>query len=138
MKAKELMIGDWVSVLARFLETSTEGTATSGYYNLCRKNCHIGGMNGDLIAIDKICSDVIAYEPIPLTEDILKANGWKGTALYWSKHKVPFEISILVCRTTPFINGHGSVCYYIKYVHELQHALHLSGLNDLADNFKVK
>ncbi|MBQ0088527.1 MAG: hypothetical protein KBT27_04250 [Prevotellaceae bacterium] len=26
----------------------------------------------------------------------------------------------------------------IKYVHELQHALRLCGLNDLADNFKIE
>lgn len=114
MRPNELMIGDWVSSP--------------------RLRSHGGGNYlHQLERIDLGCE----YDSIPLTEEILKANGWKGTALYWSKHKVPFEISILVCRTTPFINGHGRVCYYIKYVHDLQHALRLCELHEISNNFVI-
>lgn len=77
------------------------------------------------------------FEPIPLTGDLLEMNGWKGSALYWECKKCPFELFINMGDGKPFINGHGSVCYDFRYVHQLQHALRLCGLNDLADNFKV-
>lgn len=125
MKAKELMIGDLVIFEDNIHKITDLSLCIDG-----RAFVQVDGHDGYIFEHE--------ISPIPLTEDILKTNGWKGTALYWSKHKVPFEISILICRTTPFINGHGSVCYYIKYVHELQHALRLCGLQKLADNFKIE
>ena len=95
-------------------------------------------------------------EPIPLTDDILDKNGWvkepveipkpfgdgglqvKGYRwLYAGRELYPF--SLLEMRSG------GLVIYYvmnkIQYtdmcVHELQHALRLCGLTDLANNFKV-
>lgn len=155
MNLNYLMIGDWVSVLAHFLETSTEGTATSGGYNLCRKNCHIGGIYGDMIAIDKISSDAIAYEPIPLTEEILKANGFttdndhtlKGSCIYhrlcgkYEDYKVIVRLLNGWVKIESFDDRWHTLldlAIQPRYVHELQHALRLCGLNELADNFKVE
>lgn len=95
--------------------------------------------------------------PIPLTEDILKVNGYKSHSFpnydpYYrfiqledgqpmSDARVVDatfrEEGILVYLRTDFY-----ACYvgkaFVKYVHEFQHALRLCGFNDMADNFKVK
>ena len=91
-------------------------------------------------------------EPIPLTQSILEANGWivkknhvqKGNfgdspLMLWhlTENKIlrnfvhEMEISDLSSD-----EGY-RLRFRCDYVHELQHALRLCGLNDLADNFKV-
>ena len=81
-------------------------------------------------------------EPILLTSEILEKNGLKKDkdgwyqfsnkngrldCLYYQNERIPFAIN------GPFI----SVNAHLYFVHELQHALRLCGLNELADNFKV-
>ena len=73
-------------------------------------------------------------EPVPLTPEILEKNGWWfDTEDKWLHDEVNFIIEKW--------NGRFQ-CYDINQikldsVHELQHALRLCGLNELADNFKV-
>lgn len=78
-------------------------------------------------------------QPIPLTKEILKENGFihKDTMEeWWHEEYDPtwgmrmsdFEL------TDEFKFGRAK----INYVHQLQHALRLCGLNELADNFKLK
>lgn len=98
---------------------------------------------------DNLEEDVI---PIPLTEDILKANADGGScsfdefrSLYHLKcngyHR---EISIEFDKTwfVPFVEitgmGRTAIKVNMQYVHELQHALRLCGLSDVADNFKIE
>lgn len=94
------------------------------------------------------------FKPIPLTEEILEINGFaignedpilKG----WSDNKLKDQD--FYCNTrgdlgfslaTAMVEGaDGSMypCEFadVKYVHELQHALKLCGLSELADSFKV-
>lgn len=102
-------------------------------------------------------------EPIPITPEILEKNGfdpetfltaeWErkvyfkefpgcvvepadsrkyifGTTKYWSKtysDGSPIDWGTM----------YESRIYNLRYVNELQHALRLCGLNELADNFKV-
>lgn len=72
--------------------------------------------------------------PIPLTPEILEKNGWwYDVEDMWLHDEVDFGIERW--------NGRFQ-CYNISQiklysVHQLQHALRLCGLNDLADNFKV-
>lgn len=107
MKATELMIGDWVKSRT--------------------------GMNVKIVGIshDYPC----VYEPIPLTSEILEKNGCvmvdKGDYGEWHIKENP---NIPLWQHTEFIIFDGVV---INYVHELQHALRLCGLNELADNFKI-
>lgn len=62
--------------------------------------------------------------PIPLTAEILEKNGLD---------KVP-ELSMVLNRDTmPLYHSP-----MLHHVHELQHALRLCGLTELADNFKVE
>lgn len=120
MEAKELMIGDIVRLVYRV------GTFVSkvNLENL------IDNREG-----------IMEYEPIPLTAEILEKNGFRTngtsneyqldmdahTIFYNKKHSL---LIIELCGRTCFE-------YCIANVHELQHALRLCGLTDLADNFII-
>lgn len=78
------------------------------------------------------------YEPVPLTEEILKKNGFvhKDTMEEWWHEEYNPEWGIRMSDfelTDEFKFGRAK----ITYVHELQHALRLCGLNELADNFVI-
>jgi len=132
MKANELIIGDWV--------------------------CNYNNTPEQLIAIDAYNSSVTGtsrYEycdmdrikPIPLTEEILKANGFKqltreiidskkyyfcfreDTALDDEGHQF-YIIDIFTFDTWLSLRG-------ILFVHELQHLLRTIHRADFADNFKI-
>lgn len=119
MEANELMIGDWVN-FGSFIRQVIQ----SDYYQDVNGDCVLDGV-----------------KPIPLTAEILKKNGFvpdnfspyylpiKDGSVRFSKHQYGLYCNIL----RPYQRYDG-VC---NYVHNLQHALRLCGLNDLADNFKV-
>ena len=76
-------------------------------------------------------------QPIILTPEILEKNGWESDGIFMERR---------VDENTFFVwaNGYNVVLYQngnymcdCKYVHTLQHALRLMGLNELADNFKI-
>ena len=86
-----------------------------------------------------IFGDNEGYEPQPiiLTPEILEKNGWESDGIFMERR---------VDENTFFVwaNGYNVVLYQngnymcdCKYVHTLQHALRLMGLNELADNFKI-
>ena len=121
MKANELMIGDkvMVKVLSQIPDTYVLHTWTANDY-----------------------SRDIQVKPIPLTPEILEKNGWKRHKIFMDiKADENFNINFSWTDRygeSLFQNG-----YYMcdcKYVHTLQHALRLCGLDELdelADNFKV-
>ena len=90
-------------------------------------------MDNDMKIIEERADRAI-YELIPLTPEIMEKNGWWfDTEDTWLHDEVNFTIEKWNERYQ---------CYdinQIKFdsVHELQHALRLCGLNELADNFKV-
>lgn len=109
MEAKLLMIGDWVLVDS--------------------KPTKVDNVDIDSINTTYVCGEVEDYikeekvSPIPLTPEILEKNGLD---------KVP-ELSMVINRDTmPLYHSP-----MLHYVHELQRALRLCGLNDLADGFKI-
>ena len=107
MKAKELMIGDWVQVPSEM----------NRYKRVC-----------STLEMD----EAVLYRPIPLTEEILKANDFeyrhKNFAALSYEH--PFQLEIV---EWPDENGIGlwmvKGLLKIRYVHELQHALRLCGVD---------
>lgn len=125
MKASELMIGDWVRLTKGF-NRGNSYKVLAIYEN--------GSIN------TKYNSPVLLgdYEPIPLTEKILKKNGVKYLHLY--ENDFPDSPERRICireyRGIQFEVLSGTMP--LKYVHELQHALRLCGLSELADNFKVE
>ena len=142
MEAKELMIGDkvMVKVLSQIPNTYVLYTWTANDYSMD-----------------------IQVEPIPLTAEILERNGFNSKTFLtteWEKEVYFKEFSSCVVEpddsgkyifgTTIYWNKKGSDgspidwgtmydsrIFNLQYVHELQHALRLCGLNELADNFKV-
>ena len=112
MKATDLMIGDKVvvKVLSQIPDTYIPHTWTANDY-----------------------SRDIQFKPIPLTAEILEKNGWwYDVEDMWLHDEVDFGIE----------RWKGFQCYNISQiklysVHQLQHALRLCGLNELADNFKL-
>ena len=69
--------------------------------------------------------------PIILDESMLMQNNFNPEIVSWWRPKVEdfFKIAIM--------NNDTSLCAKVKYVHELQHALRLCGLSELAENLKV-
>lgn len=122
MKATELMIGDWVGRVfddKRIIEDyrQVDWIRTGEIGMRYRKVWSIG-----------------CIEPIPLTPEILEKNGWwYNVEDMWLHEEVGFFIEKF--------NGRFQ-CYDINQikldsVHQLQQALRLCGLNELADNFKI-
>lgn len=109
MKANELMIGDWVK--------------HSLYGNVQVRSIP----NGEQI-----------WTPIPLTAEILEKNAYpdNGSWYCFGDFDVAHYGDCYVIHQNPNDDKREFLCR-INYVHELQHALRLCGLNELADNFKV-
>lgn len=94
------------------------------------------------------CDDVCATDgdrfifvkPIPLTEVILNANGFEKHG-YWIKYIGDEEIDVCISHDIPsyYYGKPWNFCFpHANYVHQLQLALCLLCLNDLAENFKIK
>ena len=69
--------------------------------------------------------------PIILDESMLMQNNFNPEIVAWWRPEEEdiFKIAIM--------NENTSLCTKIKYAHELQHALRLCGLSELAENLKV-
>ena len=131
MKATDLMLGDkvMVKVLSQIPNTYVLHTWTANDY-----------------------SRDIQVKPIPLTPEILKKNGFEmfkydGWVHYYrifGNSAIPFVLhsmiggEMLSQEVDIFSTSTDTNCgIEVNYVHELQHALRLCGLNKLAENFKV-
>ena len=69
--------------------------------------------------------------PIILDESMLMQNNFNPEIVSWWRPEGEdfFKIAIM--------NENTSLCAKVKYVHELQHALRLCGLSELANNLKI-
>ena len=122
MEAKELMIGDkvMVKVLSQIPDTYVLHTWTANDY-----------------------SRDIQVKPIPLTAEILDENDFwivEDDIRYCGDSEVWIHTYVEHLDIEKF-EGRFQ-CYEIpdmqfNYVHQIQQALRLCGLNELADNFKV-
>ena len=108
MKANELMIGNWVKCGKRYMKVTQ-------------------------LAEDMDCDDI---EPIPITPEILEKNGFEKLEdgswslfqalyqIYWSADPLYLEISSSYTSQIGDFSRMG-----IQFVHELQHALKLCGID---------
>lgn len=127
MKTTELMIGDWVmdgdkpaQISCILCDGVIETTATPW-------------TNEEVVS------------PIPLTAEILEKNGierssYPGeiTAAYFDDGKNhDIQLSVENGEVLWTIGFYEYVVLKLHYVHELQHALRLCELHELADNFKI-
>ncbi len=155
MKANELMIGDWVQyngVVCRVYGLELPSPRKNERFNN-KAIIHLWH-NGFIDALEE---DVF---PIPLTAEILEKNGlhmgenvisdekaepyYTPTKIVLSKDEwmvnpmAGFSIWQLgLSHHETRIDEGGYMHIRINYVHELQHALRLCGLNDMADNFQI-
>lgn len=139
MDCKSLMIGDWVTI------SNCDGSWKKQVVGV---SCHIYEgtfCNAPRIDFGSFVKEEIDCAPIPLTEEILKANGfYKGSYVGGYLHRdfmfrvypvdSTFPATSFVYEESPI----NETIFYCHYVHELQHALRLCGLNELADNIKVE
>ena len=142
MKLTDLSIGDLVLInntphrIQAIDSIDAEIQADDELYYVGEDRCH---------SEDKI-------EGIPVTPEILEKNGFEmfkydGWVHYYrifGNSAIPFVLhsmiggEMLSQEVDIFSTSTDTNCgIEINYVHELQHALRLCGLNEIADNFKV-
>lgn len=95
--------------------------------------------------------DTTNYEPVPITNDFLSLNGWNSSGDFSSYSLSSVESLIYddkMCQLRLMKSDNNSLhedntvdlkneyCCRCYYIHELQHALRLFGLNYLADNLE--
>lgn len=147
MKANELMIGDWVMT-------------SSG---MPRRVMELSGIVEDYIILEDGTES--GFNPIPLTPEILEKNGFTESEIECNEFsdvglRYTYETQdgcfAIIDWQDSFDNGYGrwEERWIIEafgcngtfktnpheriYIHELQHALRLCGLTELADNFKIE
>ena len=72
----------------------------------------------------------LEVDPIPLTAEILEKNGVKDSGALSYEFYDGYHVFLYAEKRTVHAGA-------LWFVHELQHALRLCGLHDLADNFKI-
>ena len=118
LDSKDLMVGDWV------------------YNTFNKQNERVQEIRDKGVMLDY--NDIYEYdeiEPIPLTDAILKTNGFnrEGGASYW--HEGDRDACILYWSEDKEQLVIGSPCddcmvkMNVRYVHELQHAFRLVGID---------
>ena len=136
MKASELMLNDWVFSDVRKMPWQI---LQSDVRRMVREYSDVFDLDNDFNAI----------KPIPLTGDILKVNGFtfNNVMQVWECYvgtpgdsiEIDFEHCEVRGAFDVFFNkDKGGSIFELEYVHELQHALRLCGLSELADNFKIE
>ena len=150
MKPTDLMINDWVIFLDKPLKV--QYIYNNGYDDVVAEI-----MEEFLDEDGVICEEIkdvplVNCSPIPVTPEILEKNGFEmfkydGWVHYYrifGNNAIPFVLhsmiggEMLSQEVDIFSTSTDTNCdIEINYVHELQHALRLCGLNKLAENFKV-
>ena len=125
MKCKELMINDWVSDKYGYLMQIT--VIGDGYVSF-------EDDEGNLCQLDDKCNQP---EPIPLTYEILKKNGWKDAEFWCEYQEGNNSIQACLPDMRGRINGIEIEHFKCECVHQYQHLLRLCGLDELAVNFKI-
>jgi hypothetical protein len=128
MKTTELMIGDYVKYQGHIY--IVEEISAKGWVHL---------IYPDIGIRVNITSDYIInlLEPIPLTAEILKRNGF----YYDEDRKAYLMGTIFQVKSEKHDLFSFEICgcpYPLNTVNQLQHALRLCGLSDLANNLKTE
>lgn len=124
MKAKELMIGDWatckkwIELLFKITRINDSGKY---YYGITEEGSRVGPFL------------LKELEPIPLTPEILEKNEWyiPDDGLWWRHSVAPFLMSERTYGYYLYADAeHDKREFFciINYVHQLQHALRLCGI----------
>lgn len=116
MKARDLMMGDYISVKPSGMPIK------------------VAAVHHKKVAYHAIISKLIwvresLLEPIPLTSEILEKNDWEerptGYVFYTDGKRYDNSLWYIFGSNTFVVN---TAEFQIKYIHELQHALRLCGI----------
>ena len=135
LKVTDLMVGDWVSCQINSIEVK--------YVRIASLNkTTMNGIPTDFIEFNKVMVDMLhgnyyqvdiaSVHPIPLTPEILKKNGLANDPYgchFEEDEYMELEISAEEEGIYWTINYNEYGILKLKYVHELQHALRLCGIN---------
>lgn len=132
MKANELMIGDYVNV------TGKEGLHSVDILDLLPRIGKVIGLDEEIVYVDYIdyAFSLGDVEPIRINDDILSLNGWERTG--GASHRIYGDYNAVIFhwnenRKEIIIDKNGDRHYMLKldllYVHELQHALRICGID---------
>lgn len=119
MNASDLQLGDWVSCLedpVRVMSLSLKDDEPIGIASPLKK----------IFTFRE--KDVY---PIRLDESMFMQNNFNPEVVTWWRPEGEDFFNIAIMSEV------SSLCTKIEYVHELQHALRLVGMNELANNLKV-
>ncbi len=127
MKCTDIQINDWV-----YLSEATKYAMR--VTSIDEDHCYLDfdGNGGD--PFDGIYGEN-GIAPIPLTEEMLKLND-DEEYVYWVGERRGNAL-----RVTIAIVGDSrdwTISGDFQYAHEVQHALRLAGLGEIADNFKIE
>ena len=125
MKPTELQIGDWIG------RVSDDKCIIEDYRQVDWIRTGEIGMR-----YQKVWS-IGCIEPIPLTYEILKKNGWKDAEFWCEYQEGNNSIQACLPDMRGRINGIEIKHFKCECVHQYQHLLRLCGLDELADNFKI-
>jgi len=138
MKAKDLMIGDWIRL--RYTDYLTREEVVKEFqvgqlrylsWDGRGETMYVGDDHQNMSTIDKM-------EPIPLTPEILEKNGFgyiekafELTHFYLGEKHFCKNMDLHVGTDNKgnfWINTASNTIYGLHYVHEFQHALRLCGI----------
>lgn len=131
MKARDLMIGDWIQDENRFPMYVT-AVGTDYVY------ADFEGNEADPWEYqDRDFADGTA-KPVELTAGMLEANGFRAVGHgVWTRPQEG-ETAVTVDAYGTVSTEDGDMRARARYVHELQHVLRIAGLNEIADNFRLE
>lgn len=138
MRVTDLMVDDWV-------QWGESYSNMNGDYDVYWEDKQLS-LNDFAIMMEEDWDDIIVGEfvsPIPLTAEILRKNGFEETPTsdlfieknLWDKYAIelfPSEgswILRITDKTNKYIDGCNRINLYINYIHELQHAFKLCGID---------
>lgn len=122
LKIRDLSVGDWVKIDIYPTPYKIIDLSSRGYVWLLGRNR---------------VAPIRVIEPIPITPEILKSNGWyeddydtctdyitDNTIIMYNKERKDWKACVM--NGSPVVR----VKVFFSYVHELQHALRLAGLDE--------
>lgn len=125
MKASDLMIGDWVNV------TAAENIVRPDILSSLPKKGKVVGIDCDCIYVDFVEYPFMLgdIEPIPITSEILEKNGFVYNAIPFMDGWEQFGLILYRGGDGYRIDCGINESLIIDFVHELQHALKLCGID---------
>ena len=141
MKATDLMIGDWLRYSPKSISLNNNYGGPYRVEGVSQDTISLGTKNYRFVVSDK------EIDSIPLTPEILEKNGikkrrdeyavfgWEGMKQWYvtlEDFKPQYDFWFITSSDRDL-----NISGQIRYVHQLQHALRICGLDELADNFKI-